>query len=77
LKTYSNGKTASLLELVYGEKWKLEILLRCRQIQTRCDAESNIELKIKLEDELSILKQSIENEVQNIDNEINKIFLSL
>jgi hypothetical protein len=77
LENYSKGKTASLLELVYGERWKLEILLRYRQIKTRYEAETNDEVKFFLDDELSILEQSLKNEVQNLDNEINTIFVAI
>lgn len=77
LKSYSRGKTTRLLELVYGSQWKLENLLRYRQLKTRYEAELNLEVKYELEDQLSILEQTIKSEVKNLDNEIDKYFISI
>jgi|SRR5690554_174200 len=77
LKNYAIGTTNRLLELVYGQQWKLEVLLRYRQLQTRYEAELNDEVKFELEDELSILGQTVPTEIENLENEIEKIFVSI
>lgn len=77
LENYSKGETDSLLELIYGEQWKLEILLRYRQLKMRYKAESNDEVKFELEDELSMLQETIKDEVRNLEKEIDKIFISI
>ncbi|SIQ92716.1 hypothetical protein [Maribacter ulvicola] len=77
LENYSNGLIVSLLELVYGDQWKLEVLLRYRQLKTRYDAEPNNEVKFELEDQISTLGQTIKDEIKNIDNSIDKIFISI
>ena len=77
LENYSKGKTSRLLELVYGMHWKLEILLRYRQLKTRYEAELNDKVKFELEDELSMLGQTIHAEIKNLDNEIDKLLISI
>lgn len=77
LENYSIGLTGRLLELAYGEQWRLEIMLRYRLLRTRYKAELNNEVKFELEDELSILGQTIQQDIKNLDNEIDKFFISI
>lgn len=78
LKDYHKGKINKLLELKYGPNWKLTYLLQLREyLVLRENLESNKE-KEDYYKSIEILKELLEiDDVQNIDNEINKLLESL
>lgn len=83
IRNYTSGKTNSLLELIYGENWKLETLLRYRMIKKILEEErksdGNLKEIIRREDELEEI--DLENNFgispDSLDREINKILTSL
>ena len=69
--------TTSLTELLYGDKWELEVLLRYRMLKARLEKETDEYMKPLLEEDLTILKNMLDDFPENIDKEIEKRILAI
>jgi hypothetical protein len=77
LKIYVEGKVKILTELVYGDKWKLSILLYYRMIRTKLDKENDEYVKIELEEQLKNLENSFNSFPKYINEEIENLILRI
>jgi hypothetical protein len=78
LKKYVEGKVEYLTELVYGDRWKLSILLQYRMIKTKVEKESDEGTKTELEENLlKPLEKNFESFPDDIDKVIDKQILAI
>ena len=73
IRKYINGYITNLSELIYGEKWKLNLLLSYRLLKTKLDHSTDEYEKVELTEQLNSIKTNIENfNKEDIDKEIDK-----
>ena len=77
IKSFVQGEVQNLLELIYGPKWELELLLRYRFLKARLESETNIEVKIRLRAELEELRSATGIDPDNINVEVKRKILIL
>lgn len=77
LENYVRKSSSSLLELIHGDKWKLELLMRFRMLKTKLAYEENLEVQIRIEDELKNMEGILKIDSTKIDFEINKIITAI
>jgi len=77
LKKYIEGNVNSLSELVYGEKWKLNILLRYRMLKTKSEKSMDDYEKIELEEQMELLKTAIEDFPEDVNKEIDRQIIAI
>jgi len=77
LTNYAKGIVKNLTELVYGDKWKLSILLNYRMLKTKLENEEDESTKLEIETKLSTLKKSFEKFPDDINQEIDKLIIEI
>lgn len=77
IKKYIDGDINNLTELIYGDKWKLGVLLQYKMIETKMEKEDDNYYKMELEEQLKSLKSSLKNFPVDINKEIDKQILAI
>lgn len=77
LEKYKNGETSSIMELIYGENWRLSQLMLLRSLYQRQSHESDVELNIRIDEQIEDLIKSLSTSIESLDNEIKQIIASL
>lgn len=77
IKKYLREEIQNLLELIYGDNWKLSFLLQYRQLKTIHDSEADAETKIMLDERLKIMEENFGIIPEELDNNINNLIASI
>lgn len=77
LENYIKNSSSSLLELIHGDKWRLELLMRYRLLKTNLNYEEDLEVQVRIEDELKSMEGILKIESSKIDSEINKMIIAI
>jgi hypothetical protein len=74
LNNYSVQKNISLLEIIYGEKWKLEQLIRFRRLQLMLDGTTDEFSRSLYEEELFKISKNMKVDSLTVVDQINHFF---
>jgi len=74
---YTQGQIQSLLELVYGNRWKLGLLMQYRSLKTMYTQVQNDEEKLSLKNEMEVIEEGLEIDITLLDTEIEKLINAL
>jgi len=74
---YIGEESSSLLQLIYGNNWKLGALLQYRLLKSKYESEEDTGVQIILEDKLDSMEKSLEFDWNNLDKEIDKLIAAI
>lgn len=76
---YTQGQIQSLLELVYGDSWKLELLMQYQSLRTLYAQAQHHEEKFRIKDKMEMIEESLELDLDktSLDSEIERLINTL